>query len=157
MSELGELTSLLWWLMLLSATAIILHDIGLAIFPKTPQQQMRAIPRKSSTGSEDELSTIVKKIRRGLQRPATFRTLQREVAQTIVQTALAVRGLPLSRLPESRPDLMNQVLRDPDLIRFVHDYATEASSAKSLITRGKMLGEFEETVRILQKAEGQLK
>lgn len=157
MSALAELTSLLWWLMLLSSTAIILHDIGGSVLGQARRPKMVVMPKKASTTTEDDVNVLAKRIRRAVQRPASFRTLQRDVAQTIVQTALAMKGYSIFRIPESRPELVNQILRDQDLIRFVSDHVPESSARKALIPRGEMLSEFEKTIRLLEKAESELK
>jgi hypothetical protein len=150
-TALSELTSFLWWLMLLSTSAIILHDIGSTILPKTREEGPR-LQTKSFGTKEDEITVFMKKIRRGLQRPPNFRAFQREAAQTIVQAALAGKGMSITRIPESRPELLSQVLKDPELVRFVE----ESDSGKE-VQRGRMLAEFNRVIGILEKAEGELK
>ncbi len=154
MSSISELTSLLWWLMLLSSTAIILHDIGSAVLPKGRQHQVSPGRRKIQTPSEDEIATITKRIRRGLQRPANFRLLQRDVGQTIVQAALASKGFSMTRIPEGRQELIEQVIKDLELIGFVRESIAQPSAP---ISRGEMLIEFERAIRMLEIAENELR
>jgi len=115
------------------------------------------MPRKPSTTSEDDVSVLARRIRRAVQRPAGLQTLQRDIAQTIVQTALAMKGYSMARIPESRPELVNQILEDQDLIRFVRDHVPESLVRKAPIPREEMLSEFEKTIRVLEKAESELK
>lgn len=157
MSALEELTALLWWLMLLSATAIILQDIGTAILPKASQSRERGIRRMSPPDDEDEFNNLLKKVKRGLQRPGSFRVLQRDVAQTIAQTALAARGFTLTRVPESRPELVEQLSQDRDIVEFIRRHLFNSDTRKQLIPRSQMLTEFQRTISILEKAESELK
>jgi hypothetical protein len=152
MTALSELTSFLWWLMLLSTTAIILHDIGSSILPKTSREVPRLQTKVFGT-REDEVTVFMRKIRRGLQRPSNFRAFQREAAQTIVQAALAARGMSITRIPESRPELLRQILKDPELIHLVE----ESDSRSAQVQRGRMLAEFNRVIALLEKAEVELK
>ena len=152
MTALSELTSFLWWLMLLSTTAIILHDIGSSILPKTSRERPRLQTKVFGT-KEDEVAVFMRKIRRGLQRPSNFRAFQREAAQTIVQAALAARGMSITRIPESRPELLQQILKDPELVHLVE----ESESKSAQVQRGRILAEFERVITILEKAEAELK
>ena len=152
MTALSELTSFLWWLMLLSTTAIILHDIGSSILPKTSREGPRHQTRAFGT-REDEVTVFMRRIRRGLQRPSNFRAFQREAAQTIVQAALAAKGMSITKIPESRPELLQQILKDPELIHLVE----ESESKSGEVQRGRMLTEFNRVIAILEKAEAELK
>jgi hypothetical protein len=95
----------------------------------------------------------MRKIRRGLQRPSNFRAFQREAAQTIVQAALAAKGMSITRIPESRPEMLRQILKDPELIHLVE----ESESKPAQVQRGHMLAEFNRIITILEKADGELK
>jgi hypothetical protein len=157
MSVFTELTSLLWWLMLLSSTAIVLHDIGTAVFREKTSNRSTSMSKTILRVSEDESSVLEKKIRRALQRSASFRSLQKEAAEAIVQAALAMHGFPFSRLPESRLELVERILRNPDLVSFVKRHLSPSSADRGIIQRGQMISEFEKTLRALEMAESELK
>jgi hypothetical protein len=139
--------------MLLSSIAIILYDIGSTVLPKTRQEGAR-FQTKGIAITEDEVTALSKKIRRGLQRPSGLRALQREAAQTIVQAALAARGLSAARIPKSQPEFVNKVLKDQELVQFVEEFDHDV---RVLMPRGRMLAEFNRIVTILEKAESELK
>ena len=153
MNAFSELTSLLWWLMLLSATALILHDVGVGILPAPQLKPALASTRKRE--EEDELERVERRITRALQRPASFRALQKEVAQSITQLALAANGQTISRIPESRPDMIHEILGDSELARFVQDQIS-LTRVPSL-TRDQTITELNRTIMVLEKAEAELK
>jgi hypothetical protein len=156
MNVILELTSLLWWLMLLSATALILHDIGVGMLP-APRPKPPAVASKGKREEEDELERLERKISRALQRPSSFRALQREVEQSITELALAANGKAMSRIPESRPELSHEVLRDSELARFVEDHSSAADSKAPSLTRNKTIAELNRTIMVLERAEAELK
>jgi hypothetical protein len=153
-NPISELTSLLWWLMLLSASALILHDIGVGILP-APRPRPPVITSRGTGTREDELKALERRISRAIQRPSSFRTLQKEIAQSITQLALATHGFTMSRVPESQPEMIYDILPDSDLARFVVDQAR--SSESTALTRNKMLTELNRTIMILERAEAELK
>lgn len=156
MNVISELTSLLWWLMLLSATALILHDIGVGILP-APRPKPPVVASKGKREVEDELERVERRITRALQRPSSFRALQKEVAQSITQLALAANGQTISRIPASRPDMIHEVLRDSELARFVEDQLSATDSRAPSLTRNQTITELNRTIMALEKAEAKLK
>lgn len=157
MSALEELTALLWWLMLLAGTAIILQDIGAAIFPRASQSQERIIPRAAPSDEEDEFGNLLKKVKRGLQRPSSFRVLQKDVAQAIAQTALAAKGSTLTRVPESRPELVDQLSKNQEITEFIRQNIISSNDGKALISRSEILTEFQRMISVLEKADSEFK
>jgi len=153
MNALAELTSLLWWLMLLSSTAIILHDIITAIPRKQGQIQTNSARPKLTSRARDETEILARRIRRSLQRPASFRAVRKEVAETIVSAALAAKGLPVSRAPS--PELIRRILNDPEVVQFVEEQLSE-ETVNGTLRRGEVVIEFERMARILEKAASEL-
>jgi hypothetical protein len=143
--------------MLLAGTAIIFSDIGSAILPRASQPQERVIQRLAPTNEEDEFGTLLKKVKRGLQRPSSFRILQKDVAQVIAQTALAAKGSSLSRVPESRPELVEELTGNQEVADFMRKHLLGSEVGKALISRSEMLTEFQRMISILQKADSEFK
>lgn len=147
----------MWWLMLLAGTGIILQDIGSAIFPRASQPQERVIQRGAPTSEEDEFGNLLKKVKRGLQRPSSFKILQKDVAQVIAQTALAAKGSTLSRVPQSRPELVEELTGNQDVADFMREHLLGSEVEKVLISRSEMLTEFQHMISLLQKADSEFK
>jgi len=76
------------------------------------------------------------------------------VGQTIVQAALASKGFSMTRIPEGRQELIEQVIKDLELIGFVRESIAQPSAP---ISRGEMLIEFERAIRMLEIAENELR
>ncbi len=156
MSAFDASTRLLWWLMLLSTTGIILRDIGSAMLPRGNDRKEAKVQMKGITTTEDDVSAMAERILTLLHRPASFRALQREVAQTIVHAALAANGYQSWGLSELKPELVSRILHDQELIMFVENYLPSVSSGGLSFSGGTMLAEFEKTLRALEKAESEL-
>lgn len=153
MSSFAELASLLWWLMLLSATAIILNDIVTAIPRKREKSRIPNPREKLTANARNETDSLARRIRRSLQRPGSFRALRKEVAQTIVSAACVAKGLPASRAPA--PELVRKLLSDPELVKFVEEQFSEETTNRRL-QRGEVVIEFERMTRVLEKAASEL-
>jgi len=157
MDPVAEFTALLWWLMLLSSTAIILQDIGTAVLPRARKREESTPERLVLTTEEDELSSAARRIKRGLQRPTTFRSMQREIAHAIAEAALASKGYSYTRIPESHSELIDLVTQDSRLRSFLREHLFSTSTEMPPIQRRQIIDEFKGTLAILERAESELR
>ena len=135
--------------MLLSSTAIILHDIASAI----PHPiAIRGVLRKAEgRDAENEVDALAKRVARALRRPASFRVIETSAAEAIMAAVLATRGLQMPKDHRVQLDQVQSLLKDPQLVSFVEEHLVNTSSRPQL-KRGEMLKEFQDMVAILDKA-----
>ncbi len=139
--------------MLLSSTAIILHDIASAM--PHPFAVRSVTRRAEGRETEDEVSLLATRVARALRRPTSFRVIETSAAEAIMAAALAARGLQLPKDHRVQPNQVESVLKDPQLAHFVEEHLVNTSSRPQL-KRGHMLKEFQDMVAILDKAEKEL-
>ena len=139
--------------MLLSSTAIILHDIASAI----PHPiAVRSVAHKAERhDTENEVDVLAKRVARALRRSDSFRVIETSAAEAIMAAVLATRGLQMSKDHRVQLDQVESLLKDPQLVRFVGEHLVNTSSRPQL-KRGEMLKEFQDMVAILDKAEREL-
>ncbi len=139
--------------MLLSSTAIILHDIASAM----PHPfAVRSVVRKAEgRETEDEVGVLAKRVARALRRPTSFRVIETSAAEAIMAAALAAQGLQMPKDHRVQQNQIESVLKDPQLARFVKEQLVDTSSRPQL-KRGQMLKELQDMVTILDKAEKEL-
>ncbi len=138
---------------MLSTTAIILHDIIAAIPRKRKPAQTTSARRKLTGHTRDEIEILARRIRRSLQRPASFRAMRKEVAETIVSAALAAKGSPVLRTTSH--ELIREILSDPEVVQFVEEQLSEETMSDTL--RRREIGiEFERMATVLGKAASEL-
>jgi hypothetical protein len=153
MNVLAQLTSILWWMMLLSTAAIILHDIVSALPRKRRESQPSATRQKFTSRERDDPEMLAGSLRRALQRPENFRAIRKEAAEVIASAALAANAIPSSRVT-SRAQLQ-VILHDPEVARFVEQQLLHESS-ESKLSRGDTIKAFEWMVAALEKAAKEL-
>jgi hypothetical protein len=154
MNVLAQLTSFLWWMMLLSTAAIILHDIVSGIPRKRMESRPSATRQKFTSRTEDDdPEMLAGRIRRALQRPENFRAIRKEAAEVIASAALAANAIPSSRVT-SRAQLQ-VILHEPEVARFVEQQLFHESSETKL-SRGDIINAFEGMVAALEKAAKEL-
>ena len=103
--------------MLLSSTAIILHDIASAI----PHPiAVRSVAHKAERrDTENEVDVLAKRVARALRRSDSFRVIETSAAEAIMAAVLATRGLQMSKDHRVQLDQVESLLKDPQLVRFV--------------------------------------
>lgn len=142
--------------MLLSSGAIIICDMINAI--QRPKSSVSILRGRHEHEGQDEVSALVTRVARAVRRPTGLRMIETEAAETILITALAAHGQPMSVQEghQAEPDAIRNVLRDPNLIRFVENHLVYASS-RTKLRRADLLTEFQNMVTVLDRAAEELK
>lgn len=147
-SDFAGIASFLWWTMLLASTAIILHDLASRAFANNSSDVNARPNRPARVANVDETHTMGDSIRRSLE--MSFTGFQREVAETILSTALAARGSPLTKVPEAKRDMLDQLFSDTELKEFVQTHSIQSPKK---VDRRNLKKELERTYMMLDKAE----
>jgi len=147
MNNFATLAPYLWWIMLLASTAIILHDLASKVFAGKPSN-VNAAPKKTPRVQDAELTLARDSIKRNIEVSSTG--FQREAADAILGIALAAHGLPLTKIPERKRDMMDKLFSDIEIREFV-----EMGSGQTLkkIDRRMLAKELKRTYTILERAE----
>ena len=149
MNNLAALAPFLWWLMLLTSTAIILHDLAGKAFSGKPYT---ASPNKPTRRQTNAPPTTGESIMISIEISSTG--FQREAAEAILSVALSARGSPLMKIPETKRDMIDQLFSDTELREFVQ---ANSKQTPRLIDKRTLKQELERTDRMLQNAEMQFK
>lgn len=146
MNNFAALAPFLWWTMLLSSTALILHDLATIAFAgqstRIPKPHGAHVPNADETSTTDDL------IRRSIEISSTG--FQKEAAEAILATALSAKSLSLRKVPEEKLDMVNELLNDPELREFVQ---VNSKRTTKRIDRENLKRELERTYRMLERAE----
>jgi hypothetical protein len=147
MTGLAALAPFLWWIMLLSSTAIILHDLATIAFGTQPSQtNVRAIRTRARDAVQSMRTNDL-----GRQKIDLSSTgFQKEAAATILEIALAARNSPLTKIPDSKLDVVDELLSDPQLKEFVR---TNSKRSTQKIDKKNLKNELIETYSMLERAE----
>ena len=146
MTDFGTIAPYLWWTMLLASTAIILHDLASKAFAGKPS---RSSTKKVPPVPDTPITLAARdSITRNIELSSTG--FQREAADAILGIALAAHRSALTRIPERKRDMLDELFNDAELKEFV-----EMSSAQSIrrIDRMRMRQELERTYTMLERAE----
>jgi hypothetical protein len=146
MNDFATLAPFLWWVLLLASTAIILHDLANKVFVATPSDK-NLMPNKPPQDVHQPLTTG-DLIKRSIEISSTG--FQREAAEAIVAMALSSKRFPLTKIPETKPDMMNQLFVDAELREFIE---VNSWQTPKKIERGKLKQELELTYKMLERAE----
>lgn len=146
MNNFAALAPFLWWLMLLSSTAIILHDLASKAFSGKPYIALPDKPARRQTAYTPLASA--ESIRRSIEISSTG--FQREAAEVILSAALSAKNSPLTKIPETKLVMMDQLFSDTELREFVR---TNSKQTPKLIDKKILKQELERTYRMLQRAE----
>ncbi len=146
MNNFAAIAPFLWWTMLLSSTAIILHDLATIAFAGKPTQIPK--PHRAQGPNTDGTPTTNDLIRRSIEISSTG--FQKEAAEAILAAALSVKSLPLRKIPEEKLDMVGELLNDPELREFVQ---VNSKRTTKKIDRKNLKMELERTYMMLEKAE----
>lgn len=148
MSDFATLAPYLWWTMLLSSTAIILHDLASKLFagkptnnsapPNNPQRAQRTdqtLPARDLIGPTIEISST---------------GFQKEAADAILAMALAAHMSPLTRIPERQHEMIEQFVSDLEIRQFI---AMNSGQTLRKIDRKELKEELTRTYMMLERAE----
>jgi hypothetical protein len=133
--------------MLLSSTAIILHDLASIAFAG---QSGQMTVRPTRTGAQVARETTPTKdiIRQTIEISSTG--FQKEAAEAILEIALSAKSSPLNKIPDSKLDMVGELLSDPELREFV-----QANSKRTTmkIDKRNLKSELIRTYSVLERAE----
>ncbi len=130
----------------MASTAIILHDLANKAFAGKPSDK-NVMPNKPPHNSDQPLTTG-DLIERSIEISSTG--FQREAAEAIVAIALSAKMLPLTKIPETKRDMMNQLFVDAELREFVE---MNSGQTPKKIDRRNLKQELELTYKMLERAE----
>ncbi len=149
MSDFSNLTSFLWWLMLLSSTVIILYDIVAAA--RGPALSLRAQRKPDKREDEDEFDVIARQVSRALQRPSSLQVLETNAAETILIAACAAQGIEKPKGNRINPRQIETLFKDDEIVTFLKEQLASDSTRPEL-KRGQMLAELQRMAAVLDKA-----
>jgi hypothetical protein len=146
MNNFAAIAPFLWWTMLLSSTAIILHDLATLAF--TGQSNQIPKPLRAHGPNAGETPTTKDLLKRSIEISSTG--FQKEAAEAILEAALSAKNFPLKKIPEEKLDMVNELLTDPELRDFVQ---VNSKRTTRKIDRNNLKTELEHTYKMLEKAE----
>jgi hypothetical protein len=147
MIGLAALAPFLWWIMLLSSTAIILHDLATVAFAgKSTQMIMK--PMRTHTQNASEIRRTNDSVRQSIEISSTG--FQNEAAAAILEIALSAKSSPLTKIPDSKLDMVSELLSDPELKEFVQ---ANSKRTTAKIDKRNLKSELIRTYGVLERAE----
>jgi hypothetical protein len=147
MNELAALAPFLWWIMLLSSTAIILHDLATRAFAGE-STHMISKPIRAPVQVARETATTNELISRSIEISSTG--FQKEAAAAILEAALSARSSPLTKIPDSKLPMVSELLNDTELEDFIQVNSTRTTTK---IDKKNLKRELERTYSMLERAE----
>ena len=148
MADFAATASFLWWIMLLASTAIILYDLAEKAFSKKPIDRIDLRRNRTSRETNVDVESIADSIQRSVE--MSYAGFQKEAAQTILAAALAAKGSPLTRIQESRHEMLDLLISDSELKKFIRTYFIQNPRK---IDRKNLKKELERTNLMLTTAE----
>jgi len=145
-TDFATIAPYLWWTMLLASTAIILHDLASKAFAGKPS----SLSTKKAPPVTD--MPLMLAARDSITRNTALSStgFQREAADAILRIALAAHRSALTRIPERKRNMLDELFTDAELKEFVEMSSTQAIRR---IDRMRIKQELERTYSMLERAE----